>query len=111
MSMSAKQLDASHILECVLKALLTQIATGMSFEHARGAFRDIAMQLGFAPNAPVIKKSDYALYLAWQTRRLKEIGDLVEQGFLPLSSPDPESSMVWDDDLLPKSRFSADGNL
>lgn len=108
MSTSIEQFDARHALTSVLKALLTQIEAGMSFEHARGVFRNIAMQFGFAPNALLIKNGSYSLYIAWRTRRLKEIEDLVEQGYLPLSSPDPESSLVWEDEISPKPGLSSD---
>lgn len=79
----------------------------MSFEHARAAFKDIAMQFGFSPNSADVKNGISSLYLGWRSRRLQEIEALVEQGYLPLSSPDPESSLVWEDDLLSKSRFSS----
>lgn len=103
-----QQVCVNHALAGVLKGLLTQIEAGMSFEHARGAFRDIAMQFGFSPTSADVKNATYSLYLTWRTRRLQEIDDLVRQGYLPLSSPDPDSSLVWEDDILPKSRFSSD---
>jgi hypothetical protein len=111
MSTPTEQSDVSQTLATVLNALLTQIEMGMSFEHARGVFRDVAMQFGFSPTAAEVKNATYSLYLGWRAHRLKKIDNLVEQGYLPLSSPDPDSSLVWEDDLLPKSRLSVDDTL
>jgi hypothetical protein len=111
MSDSNERVCAKRALACVLKGLLTQIEAGMSFEHARGAYRDIAMQFGFSPTAAEVKNATYSLYLAWRAHRLKEIDNLVAQGYLPLSSPDPNSSLVWEDGLLPKPRLSMDDTL
>jgi hypothetical protein len=108
MSTPTEQSDVSQALATVLNALLTQIEMGMSFAHARGVFRDVAMQFGFSPNSSIIKNGNYSLYLAWRAYRLKTIGALLDQGYLPLSSSDPESSLVWEDDILPKSRLASD---
>jgi hypothetical protein len=97
MPLPSENFSADHALKGVLKALLGQVELGMTFEHARGAFREVAMRFGFSPHAPCVKNGNYALYTAWRAYRLKTVDDLLQQGYLPLSSPDPNSSLVWED--------------
>lgn len=107
MSLPTRKLESRDLLADVLQALIDQIEAGTSFEHARGAFREVAMRLGFATNAEVMKAGSRALYDAWQSRRLKEIDDLVAQGRLP-SSFDPERSLAQNDTPLFKPQVSSD---
>lgn len=108
MSLPTRKLESRDLLADVLQALIDQIEAGTSFEHARGAFREVAMRLGFATNAEVMKAGSRALYDAWQSRRLKEIDDLVAQGRLPPSSFDPERSLAQNDTPLFKPQVSSD---
>ena len=58
--------EMERTLDCVLEGLLSQVRVGMSFEHARGAFRITASLLGVELTAPSVKDGTQRLHLAWR---------------------------------------------